>query len=164
MDFPSEHEWVLQNVGFSCLLLASIDLANLPLTHLSHIWLEGRSSWDPQYGLKMPISKFEPVVWLIGVQMEKSSKKMGSIFLKNHQSLFAFPLTSLNLALNSELQCRSMSPILKHKRGILHSKEEGVSKNCFCMSWSLQTCDQSLSVASQWHWHTSYHWIVCLHP
>jgi len=39
-------------------------LAALPLTQLSHIWLEGGSTWDPQDGLKMLISEFGTVLWL----------------------------------------------------------------------------------------------------
>ncbi|MED6272683.1 hypothetical protein CHARACLAT_032888 [Characodon lateralis] len=61
MNSSSEH-------GFSSLLLAARDVTTLPLTYLSHIWLQRGGTRDPQYGLKMIISKSGPVLGLVKVQ------------------------------------------------------------------------------------------------
>ena len=67
MNNSSEYERALQNMGFSCLLLAARDLVALAVTQLSYICLEGGHSLDPHYGLKMLITKFGPLIWLIEV-------------------------------------------------------------------------------------------------
>ena len=70
-NFLDRNETLYMNCfehGFSCLHLAGRDLAALVLTYTSYICLEGGSSGDPQYSLKILISKSGPVLGLIEVQ------------------------------------------------------------------------------------------------
>lgn len=96
---------------------------------------------------------------MVCLNIRESSGKLGGNSLKNCPSLSAFPLTSLNLALSSELHCRSMSSIWNTGGASCTSKEKGSAKIwnvalCLLKSanlWSNSSCSLKMtSTYSSW--------------
>lgn len=84
-----------------------------------------------------------PIRHMVRLNVRESSGKPGVNSLKNCQSLSAFLLTSLNLALRSELHCRSMSSIWSTGGAFCTSKENGSVK-----IWNVALC--KLKSANSW--------------
>lgn len=72
---------------------------------------------------------------MVRLNIRESRGKLGLKSLKNCPSLSAFPLTSLNFALSSELHCSSMSSIWSTEGASCTSKEKGSAK-----MWKVALC------------------------
>ena len=101
---------------------------------------------------------------MVRLNIRESSGKFNS--RKNCPSLSSFPLTSLNLALRTELHCRSMSSIWSTGGASCTSKEKGSAKIwkvalCVLKSanlWSNSSC--SLIMASTYF--SPLSWLACI--
>ncbi len=139
MNCP-EHEWNIEYIlSYSW---ATFGLRDEAVETLSMAWRWSSVSLD----LYLDLLKFKveksfshkyvlPKRHMVRLNIRESSGKLGVNSLKNCPSLSAFPLTSLNLALRSELHCRSMSSIWSIGGASCTSKEKGSAK-----IWKVALC------------------------